>query len=624
MSKTIKFIFVVLGVIVLLLVSGLIIVSITVNPNVFKPKITNLVKKHTGRDLKIDGDLGLSIFPNIELTVGKASLSNIKGFGEKPFLQINDAELGVELIPLLRKELKIQKVTLDGLRLNLSVKKNGKTNWDNFINQKSLKEEESIPKPKPATNKSLTATDKLKEPVKPKALLTGFGLGELALTDAKIEWHDRRTRKRMVIDQIEFTIGEVEPGVSTPLSFNLSLKGVESSKDSQVRVSSNMLLNKDINGLVLNELQFQIVGQKISGNIEINNFDKPQVVFKLDSTHLNFDHVNDVLTEFRKASENRKEDKSQKQKSDRRVESKTNEKVGATLGVAASAAAAEERLALDTLRDLDVNGTLNVDTIVMANLKLQEFSLNLRAKEGLIEVTPIKATAYTGEYDGKVVLDARGPKPIVTFTESLKGLQSEPFLTDLLKEPSRFTGMLNVSGTASADANVPLKTLNGSFKFEFLHGAVKDINITHMLRVARAKLKGEPTPSDEKRQTDFSSLTGTASINNGVVNNRDLLVKAPVLRVDGDGSANMLTENIDYLLMATLVNSLEGQGGRELKDLVGIPVPIRVSGSFDKPNYKVDMERLIKGSSKEAAKRKAKEKLQRKLEKKGLGDLLKF
>ena len=187
-----------------------------------------------------------------------------------------------------------------------------------------------------------------------------------------------------------------------------------------------------------------------------------------------------------------------------------------------------------------------------------------------------------------------------------------------------FTGKMNLIGAASADASKPLKTLVGSFKFEFLNGAVRDINVPHLLRVARAKLKGEPAPPEGTRQTDFSSLTGTVSIQNGIASNKDLLVNTPVLRINGKGEANLVTDEVNYLLRTNLVKSLEGQAGRELRNLLGIPVPIRVSGSFAKPRYRVDLKNLIKGSAEEAAKRRALEKLQRKLEKKGLGDLLKF
>ncbi|MFC1665103.1 AsmA family protein, partial [Pseudomonadota bacterium] len=615
-----------------------IVVPIMVDPNDFKPQINKMIKGQTGRNLTIDGDLGLSLFPNVRLTVGKASLSNVQGFGKKPFLEIRSAEVGVELLPLLEKDLKIQKVALDGLRLNLIRKKDGKINWDNLIakNSTQVKEtnsskgssaERAVPTKETPTSKILSGSSKntSDNSEKIKTLLAGFALGELALTDARIELQDRRSKKQIVLDQIELKIGKVAPGTSTPLNFGLSLSGVQSDKDSRVSVSSNLMLKEDIKGMLLNDLIFQIAAQEVRGNIDINDFNQPEVTFKLNSAQLNFDHVDGVVREFNQASKNQIKNQSKQKKTDAaRAVSKTNNKVGATPGIATSAVAVEEPLEVDGIRKLNLSGSLEVGTIVISNLTLQEFSLKLLAKNGLIELSPIKAKAYAGKYNGKVVLDARGNKPVITFTESLKELQAEPFLTDLFKKPARFTGKMDVSGSASADANKPLDTLNGSFRFKFVDGAVKDINIPHMLRVARAKLKGEPAPTDEKKQTDFTSLTGTASIRNGIVDNTDLLVKAPVLRVDGNGSVNLVAESIDYSLTSTLVKSLEGQGGRELKDLVGIPMPIRVSGSFDKPSYKIDMENLMKESGKEAAKRKAVEKLQRKLEKKGLGDLLKF
>jgi len=45
---------------------------------------------------------------------------------------------------------------------------------------------------------------------------------------------------------------------------------------------------------------------------------------------------------------------------------------------------------------------------------------------------------------------------------------------------------------------------------------------------------------------------------------------------------------------AKLVTALSGQGGDDLKDLVGLPIPIHVTGSFNEPEWKLDLESAVK------------------------------
>jgi AsmA protein len=132
-------------------------------------------------------------------------------------------------------------------------------------------------------------------------------------------------------------------------------------------------------------------------------------------------------------------------------------------------------------------------------------------------------------------------------------------------------------------------------------------------------LNGQPAPKEEgPNQTDFSELTGTATVANGVISNQDLMAKSPLLRVTGKGDVDLPKEALDYLLTATIVGSLEGQGGKELTELKGVSVPVQVSGTFAAPKYQVRLDQVLK----ESAEKKVKEKLEKKLEKK-FGDQLK-
>ena len=126
-----------------------------------------------------------------------------------------------------------------------------------------------------------------------------------------------------------------------------------------------------------------------------------------------------------------------------------------------------------------------------------------------------------------------------------------------------------------------------------------------------AKFQGKPAPAtNEPEKTDFSSLSGTAKITNGVVNNQDFNMQSPLLHVTGAGKADLVKENLDYLLKTSIVGSLQGQGGADLEKLKGVTIPVRVSGPFSKPSYKPDLSAALSDTVKQKAEEKVEEKKQ--------------
>src|SRR5450432_2042413 len=130
--RNFKIIGLVLGGLVALIALLLIAVTIFVNPNDYKGRIEQAVKASTGRDLNLQGDIKLSVFPWIALEIGPVSLGNPEGFGTDPFLSVKHATVRVRLLPLLRKELQVGKIEIDGLDLRLKKNAAGKGNWEDF------------------------------------------------------------------------------------------------------------------------------------------------------------------------------------------------------------------------------------------------------------------------------------------------------------------------------------------------------------------------------------------------------------------------------------------------------------------------------------------------------------
>src|SRR5699024_10867059 len=139
MKKFLKILFSTLLVIILLIIIAVVVLPFVINPNDFKPQIAAQVEKMTGRELTLNGDIDLSVFPWLGVELQKVSLSNPPNFSKTPFAKAEDMEVRVKLLPLLKKRIVMDTVVLRGLDLNLVRNANGQTNWNDLVTAQSEK-----------------------------------------------------------------------------------------------------------------------------------------------------------------------------------------------------------------------------------------------------------------------------------------------------------------------------------------------------------------------------------------------------------------------------------------------------------------------------------------------------
>ena len=268
-------------------------------------------------------------------------------------------------------------------------------------------------------------------------------------------------------------------------------------------------------------------------------------------------------------------------------------------------------LPLDMLRALQVNGSLRVGEFKINRLKTQDMELKLKARDGVVALDPFEAKLYGGRVQAYPRLDVRKDVPVMAVKSRLAGFRIEPFLSDLQGEPGKLSGTTDLDADLLTSGLTPkaMKAgLNGTVKFKLANGAVKGFNLAHAVRQAKAAFEGKSVKSVASReQTDFTELTGSAQIADGVAENKDLAAKTPLMRIAGTGKANLREDTVDYKLKGTVVASVKGQGGEDLRDLAGLTIPIRIEGPFEKPEVGVDMDDLLK----DLVAKRAKEKLEK-------------
>jgi len=256
--------------------------------------------------------------------------------------------------------------------------------------------------------------------------------------------------------------------------------------------------------------------------------------------------------------------------------------------------------ALD-LRGKDVDGRLRVGTLKAAGMTLSQFDTRLKLANGRLELTP-SADLYSGRLDANSVIVANGQSERLTVSGGLKNVRIDPLLRDLTGKPERLSGVASIATNLNASGlSQPAlrKTLAGTMAVNVSDGAVKGVNVAQFLREAQARLEGKAADTPEgAQQTDFSALTANINFGDGMARNTDLNLSSPLLRVGGEGAANLVSEKIDYLVKASVVGTLTGQGGKSLDQVRGVTVPVRVGGTFANPSYKLDVEALLAEAAK--------------------------
>ena len=116
----------------LALIAALVSVAIFMfDANYFKSQMVDYVKTHNQRDMTLEGDIKVTFFPKLGLDAGKITLSQ-RNSG-KSFASIENAKLYVAWLPLIRKQLQIERIALDGVHANVIRYKNGSTNLDDLL-----------------------------------------------------------------------------------------------------------------------------------------------------------------------------------------------------------------------------------------------------------------------------------------------------------------------------------------------------------------------------------------------------------------------------------------------------------------------------------------------------------
>ena len=242
------------GAVAVLLIVAAVALPLLFDPNDFRDELVQRVKGATGRDLQVEGDVGMSVFPWLGVEVGPMQLGNAPGFEGDTFASTQRVSIRIKLMPLLSYRLEADTVTVEGLELNLARDAKGVTNWADLAGEQGGR--------KGATGGSAAAGSGAKESGVSLAALSVRGVSVGA---AKISWRDDQSDRALVLDNVTLKTGLVEQGKPVDVAFGMDLAAEALGLEGRIGATTTLTLDDAKLKLAPVELNASLAGKVVPG-----------------------------------------------------------------------------------------------------------------------------------------------------------------------------------------------------------------------------------------------------------------------------------------------------------------------------------------------------------------------
>lgn len=604
-------------VIVALIIIAAIVVPFFVPVDAFKAKLIAEVKQTTGRDLRIDGRVSFHLLPSIELSADQVSFSNAPGGIAKNMAQLKSLEVRLQLLPLLSGTVAVDTFVLVNPVISLEVEKDGRPNWE--FSGTAAPPAPAAHTPAASGGGAMTTLARLR-------------LANLQIENGTVSYVDTRSGKRWEADAINLKIamagldspmsasgsvawnkqtvnldlsvgrpaafegGQPTPIklkiASTPINFTFAGSGVGAPAlkldgDADLNIPSVRGLAAWAGqpmpagngfGLLAIKGKVAIAGPKYAfgdaviafdaikgnGGIEFDNGGaKPYVKGSLQLDDLN---LNPYIGAAPGSSSGA---------------TSTTPSSGAG-GKSASGEQGWSTAPIDTsgLKVADADFFLGANSIEYHNIKVGKSALVVHLKDARLTADLTQLTLYKGTGQGKVTIDGSGAVPTIQESFALKGVDMQPLLHDaanvnLLAGNGSLDMAVDGRGRSQRDI---ISSLAGKGSLHIDKGKIEGVNIIGIMKNAAKALSMGLVGSGNG--TDFSTLSGTYTIANGVLKNNDLQLVSSELPMTGAGTVDLPQRQVNYRLTPKVAGALA--------------VPVLITGPWDNLSYRPDLGAMLK------------------------------
>ncbi|HLB30318.1 MAG TPA: AsmA family protein [Gammaproteobacteria bacterium] len=168
----------------------------TLGQDTYKNWISGKLREATGRELQVNGDLEVDIFPWLGVTAADVTFSNRPGFSAAPFLRADSLAVRLKLLPLLWRRYEVDTIRIQGAEVNLEVDAAGERNWSDLFGH--------------------AAGSGVNMP------LAAFMIGGVNISGARFTYDDRMHDRRYAILDLNLESGELVSGKPVDLTMRFT------------------------------------------------------------------------------------------------------------------------------------------------------------------------------------------------------------------------------------------------------------------------------------------------------------------------------------------------------------------------------------------------------------------
>ena len=181
-----------LAVVVVLIVGALFALPLFIPSETVRAELIARLEEATGRDVRIDGPISISVLPTAQLSAGGVGLGGLTGEGEA--FSVESVSFGLSLLPLIGGNVEINALTIKGPSIVYEIDENGVSNWEGPPPDTAADSIEDLIATEPeATAEVITGLDKL-------------SIGRVTIVDGTLIYRDRQSGTEEVVEGVNLTM----------------------------------------------------------------------------------------------------------------------------------------------------------------------------------------------------------------------------------------------------------------------------------------------------------------------------------------------------------------------------------------------------------------------------------
>lgn len=215
MKRLFQLLLAAIGILGVVVVAAVVYVTTFLDPEDFKPYLVEVVREHSGLELALEGPLSWSFYPRVGVSIADVEGRLPDREDEAPFLAFSRAEVGLSFATLLRGEIAIEGVTLDGVQLRLERDEAGQGNWEPLLERLASQRESAASALEPASAGI--------NPIGNSNLAVALNIASVEVRNGEVLYRDLGAEREWLLESLRFTGTNVNPTRAFPLSASFQL-----------------------------------------------------------------------------------------------------------------------------------------------------------------------------------------------------------------------------------------------------------------------------------------------------------------------------------------------------------------------------------------------------------------